>query len=166
LNGSAWTTDVARDALSGTCASDAPLRVGSKALGKPFVGQLDDLRLYNRRLTPQQVEDLAIHHPMRVILSGVTGKPTKDEADRTRTYFLTHAAPDTLRTSYASSRLCSRRRTISSKTIRRRWSWREMKKPRDTFVLARGDYRNQTDKVEPGVPAILPKLPEGSPLNG
>ena len=34
----------------------------------------------------------------------------------------------------------------------------EMAKPRDTFVLARGDYRNQTDKVQPGVPAMLPPL--------
>ena len=41
----------------------------------------------------------------------------------------------------------------------------EMKKPRDTFILARGDYRNQTDKVQPGVPAMLPPLPAGAPLN-
>ena len=37
----------------------------------------------------------------------------------------------------------------------------EMEKPRDTFVLARGDYRNQTEKVQPGVPAMLPPLPDG-----
>ena len=36
---------------------------------------------------------------------------------------------------------------------------KEMEKPRETFVLARGDYRNQADKVEPGVPAVLPPLP-------
>src|SRR4029079_10881332 len=41
----------------------------------------------------------------------------------------------------------------------------EMKKPRDTFVLARGDYRNQTDKVQPGVPAMLPPLPADAPRN-
>src|SRR4029453_120888 len=41
----------------------------------------------------------------------------------------------------------------------------EMKVPRDTFVLARGDYRNQTEKVQPGVPSMLPPLPEGAPLN-
>ena len=39
----------------------------------------------------------------------------------------------------------------------------EMKKPRDTFVLARGDYRNQTEKVQPGVPAMLPPLPKDAP---
>ncbi len=34
----------------------------------------------------------------------------------------------------------------------------ELKKPRETFVLARGDYRNHTEKVQPGVPAMLPPL--------
>jgi hypothetical protein len=41
----------------------------------------------------------------------------------------------------------------------------EMKNPRDTFILARGDYRNHTDKVQPGVPAMLPPLPKDAPLN-
>ena len=41
----------------------------------------------------------------------------------------------------------------------------ELKKPRETFVLARGDYRNHTEKVEPGVPAMLPPLAKDAPLN-
>jgi hypothetical protein len=32
-------------------------------------------------------------------------------------------------------------------------------------VLARGDYRNHTDKVTPGVPSMLPPLPAGIPAN-
>ena len=41
----------------------------------------------------------------------------------------------------------------------------EMAKPRDTFILARGDYRNQTEKVTPGVPAMLPPMPKDAPAN-
>ena len=37
----------------------------------------------------------------------------------------------------------------------------EMAKPRDTFVLARGDYRNQTEKVQPGVPGDAAAAAEG-----
>jgi hypothetical protein len=37
--------------------------------------------------------------------------------------------------------------------------------PRDTFVLNRGAYDKPGDKVAAGVPAILPKLPEGAPVN-
>ena len=40
-----------------------------------------------------------------------------------------------------------------------------MDKPRDTFMLARGDYRNQTEKVTPGVPAMLPPMPKDAPAN-
>ena len=41
----------------------------------------------------------------------------------------------------------------------------EMPKPRDTFVLVRGDFRSKGDKVTPGVPASLPPLPAGAPAN-
>ena len=41
----------------------------------------------------------------------------------------------------------------------------EMDKPRDTFLLIRGQYDKKGDKVEPGVPAILPPLPAGAPAN-
>jgi hypothetical protein len=41
----------------------------------------------------------------------------------------------------------------------------ELGKPRDTFILGRGDYRNKTEKVTPGVPAILPPLPKDEKVN-
>ena len=41
----------------------------------------------------------------------------------------------------------------------------EMSKPRETFVLGRGDYRNQTAKVTAGVPAVLNPLPPDAPPN-
>jgi hypothetical protein len=38
-------------------------------------------------------------------------------------------------------------------------------KPRDTFILHRGDYAQPTVKVTPGTLAVLPPLPEGAPAN-
>jgi len=165
LNGAKLDAEVIHDSLAGTIATDSPLRVGSKALGKPFVGQIDDLRLYNRVLSPQQIEDLAIHHPMRVILSGVTGKPSKEEADRTRDYFLTYAAPEAVRTTYRELKALRAQKGDLVKLIPTTMVMSEMKNPRETFILARGDYRNHTDKVQPGVPAVLPPLPKDAPLN-
>jgi mono/diheme cytochrome c family protein len=37
--------------------------------------------------------------------------------------------------------------------------------PRETFVLERGNYAAPRDRVEAGVPAVLPPLPEGAPAN-
>jgi hypothetical protein len=42
---------------------------------------------------------------------------------------------------------------------------REMEKSRETFLLMRGEYDKKGDKVEPGVPSILPPLPKGAPTN-
>ncbi len=41
----------------------------------------------------------------------------------------------------------------------------EMPKPRDTFVLVRGDFRTHGDPVKPGVPVALSAPPEGAPAN-
>ena len=42
---------------------------------------------------------------------------------------------------------------------------REMDKPKDAFVLARGAYDKPKDKVTRGVPAVLPPLPKDAPNN-
>jgi mono/diheme cytochrome c family protein len=165
VNGERYKTEVVQDTLTGSIKTDAALRLGSKALGTPYVGQIDDLRLYNRPLTSAQVEQIAVHYPLRVILSGVTGKPSKSEMDRARDYFLTWAAPEALRVSYRELKALRTDRDELVEQIPTAMVMREMKKPRESFVLARGDYRNQTDKVQPGVPAMLPSLPKEAPLN-
>jgi hypothetical protein len=38
-------------------------------------------------------------------------------------------------------------------------------KPRDTFILNRGDYAQPTEKVSPGTIAALPPMPEGAPAD-
>src|SRR5262249_16088929 len=42
---------------------------------------------------------------------------------------------------------------------------REMEKPRETFMLARGEDDKKGDKVEPGMPSVLPPWPSGAPTN-
>jgi hypothetical protein len=42
---------------------------------------------------------------------------------------------------------------------------KELPKPRDTFMLIRGQYDKRGEKVAAGVPASLPPLPRGAPAN-
>lgn len=42
---------------------------------------------------------------------------------------------------------------------------KEEGRPRDAFVLIRGEYDKKGEKVTAGVPASLPPLPEGAPVN-
>jgi hypothetical protein len=165
VNGARADVDIVRDALTGPIRTDAPLTVGSRTLGDPFVGQVDDLRLYSRALAPPEIERLAIHYAANAVVSGVTGKRSRDEAAAVRDYYLTHAAPLELRAKYAELKKLRIEREALLKAIPTAMVMGEQKTPRETFVLARGDYRNQTEKVQPGVPAILPPLPKDAPLN-
>ena len=162
FNGERQELDVLQDNLNASLKNDAELMLGGKIAGKAYGGGLDDLRLYERALTAAEVEQLAVHYPIQTILSGVSGKRTKEENDRLRDYFLTRIATASLQQQYAELKELRKRKAVFDKTIASTMTMMELGKPRDSFVLARGDYRNHTDKVTPGVPAVLPPLPNGA----
>ena len=165
LNGKPLETEVLQDNLSGSFKTASALGVGDKKFGTAFRGNLDDLRVYGRALDPGDIEQLAIRYPIEAILSGVTGKRTKEESARVREYFLTYAAPEEMRRCHTELKELERQRADLEKTIPTTMVMSEMEKQRETFVLARGDYRSRTDKVEPDVPSVLPPLPAGTPRN-
>jgi hypothetical protein len=165
VNGQPAETEVLLDTLGMTIAADAPLQVGNKTTGKAYLGSLDDLRLYSRALTAEEVAALGLHGVPKAIISGVFGKRTPAEATEIREYFLTHAAPDALGAAHRERKRLQAEKQALEAAIPTTMVMAEMPTPRETFILARGDYRNKTEKVQPGVPAILPPLPKDAPLN-
>jgi Protein of unknown function (DUF1553)/Protein of unknown function (DUF1549)/Concanavalin A-like lectin/glucanases superfamily/Planctomycete cytochrome C len=163
VNGSPADIEVVKDALASPAATAAPLRIGNRGLGRPFVGQIDDLRLYDRVLSPPEVDLLAGEYAVRVVLSGVLGKRSKDDTAKVRDYFLSHAAPLALRADYAELKALRIERDAFARTVTTTMVMSDLDKPRETFVLARGDYRNPGEKVQPGIPAMLGSLPDDAP---
>lgn len=51
------------------------------------------------------------------------------------------------------------------KTVRTAMVMQEMQQPRQTFILMRGQYDKKGEQVQPGVPSILPPLPDGMAAN-
>ena len=41
--------------------------------------------------------------------------------------------------------------------------YRELDQPRDSFVMVRGQYDKPGEKVEPGIPAVLPQITTSQP---
>ncbi|HEY7180262.1 MAG TPA: DUF1553 domain-containing protein [Blastocatellia bacterium] len=165
LNGKLAEVEVVTDSLNGSIKNAAELVIGNKQGGRAYSGGLDDMRFYSRVLGDREIEDLAVHYPIRATLSGVGGKRTKEEEERLRDYFLTEIAPEKMRRQYADLKDVRKRKQALDKTVTSTMVMMELGKPRDTFVLARGDYRNKTEKVTPGVPAILPPLPKDERVN-
>src|SRR5207245_961542 len=75
------------------------------------------------------------------------------------------AAPDNFRQSYAELKKLQEEKAQLDKAIPTSMVMAEMKRPRDTYILRRGDYRNKVEKVSAGVPSILPPLPKDAPAS-
>jgi len=199
VDGKRMETAVLKDQLRGDFRTTAPLQIGDKSVGTTSEGIVDDLRVYNRRLSDAEVEYLAIRLPTRALLMALDGRPapeiaslqpekppeevqigeeekaqTKEERekeleDRRQTrlteYFLKYAAPEKERQLYAQLRDLRTERTKLEDAIPTVMIMAEMQKPRDSYVLGRGQYDNHKEKVTPGVPAFLPPMAPGLPMN-
>ena len=199
INGKPALTEVVKDNLTGSFRTPAPLEIGNKANGKPFEGEIDDLRIYNRGVNDEEAEALGIRMPVRSVLVALAGKPAQEiaalqpekppaeaeigaeeiaetpEAKATRLegehqaalseYYLKYAAPEKNRRLYAQLVELREQKGKLEDSITSVMVMTEMKKPRDTFILGRGQYDNPGEKVNPGVPAFLPPLPPGAPAN-
>ncbi|MBL8290944.1 MAG: DUF1553 domain-containing protein [Bryobacterales bacterium] len=159
VDGKAAELETVADGLTGSIAAQAPLEV------KGYRGGLDDLRFYSRALGEQEPALLALHIPAASLMQTPAAKRSKEEKDRLKDYFLTHAAPAEYRELYATVRRLERRREAMDRVVPNTMVMQELDKPRDTFVLGRGDYRNRTEKVTAAVPAALPPLPKDAPAN-
>lgn len=158
LNGKPAEVEILQDKLNGSILNDADLMIGNKSTGRAYSGNLDDLRIYGRTLTAEEAEQLGLHLPVQTILSGISGKRTKEEDERLREYYLTQVATDELRRKHSELKSLRTQKADLDKSILSTMVMMELGKPRDTYVLARGDYRNKTDKVSTAVPAVLPPL--------
>jgi hypothetical protein len=157
--------ETVRDSLSGDTRNSAPLEVGNKQLGNAFKGRLDDVRIYGRALAPAEILQLAQDQPARATLFLSAAQRSKDQKKKLREYFLAHDAPEPLRTAFVDRQRAFARKEDLDWTVPSAMVMQEAMAPRDTFILARGDYRNHTEKVAPGVPGMLPQLGNDLPAN-
>lgn len=165
IDGKEREIEIGKDHLTGSFANDGELQIGNQELGGGYRGQIDDLRIYDHVLSDSDIQQIVVHYPIQAIVSGQTGKRSKEDDQRVRDYFLTYKASQNLRNVYAELKKLQQQKNDLEKTIPTVMVMAEMEKPRETFVLGRGDYRNHGDKVQPDVPAVLPPLPKDAPRN-
>ena len=89
----------------------------------------------------------------------------KQHQTRLTEYFLKHDAPEKYRQLYSRLAELRKDRDKLEKSITTTMVMAEMSKPRDTFILGRGQYDNRGDKVTPGVPSFLPPMSRDMPPN-
>ena len=160
VDGKPKDVEIIKNALTASIASAAPL-----STGEDFQGSLDDLRIYGRVLSGNEIEELAVHQPARAVVTILAKKRDKSQKEQLRDYFLTFAAPEGLRKTYAELKDLRKEKEDLDWTVPNAMVMQEMNEPRATAILGRGDYRNRGEIVTPGTPAVLPAFGKDLPVN-
>lgn len=150
------------DELNQSFESKEPFRIG--AGGGPehrFRGSIDDVRIYNDVLTADEAAIVANTDAIRDIARA--NQRTPAQALKLRACFLDQHAPEAIHQAHQRLAELRRQRAKLVESFPTTMVMEEMAKPRDTFVLIRGEYDKRGDKVGPGVPVVLGQLPAGVP---
>ncbi|WDE99044.1 DUF1553 domain-containing protein [Lentisphaera profundi] len=147
--------------LSKTIKNEKSLFIGGRETQPGFKGKISDLRFFNKELNPVQVTSVYGEYPIKHLLA-----PKKDQAQENKrikelyTYYRQHVDPAALK---ADKKLnaANNQRTNFLKSVPTTMIMQERATPRGAYILDRGQYDLRKEKVEPGVPAFLPDLPEG-----
>jgi hypothetical protein len=143
-----------------------PLRIG--AGGGPdnrFRGSLDDVRIYNRALSPAEAGMLADLTAVTEIASLPEDQRTKAQSDKIRDYFLEHALPPNLAEARTRLTDAQTKRDSFYQSLPTVMVMEETPTPRQTHLLIRGMYDRPGEVVTPMLPAALTSSPAAFPAN-
>jgi hypothetical protein len=164
VNGEPQKTRVLLDQLNQTFLTKNPLRIG--AGGGPanrFHGLISDVRLYNRALSDEEAGIITVPDSIQQVAIIPVGQRSRHELAALRMCFLTEHAPPAMWRAHVDLSIHRDSRATFLENLPTVMVMEEMPKPRETFVLLRGEYDKRGERVTPGVPACLPPLP-GAPL--
>ena len=164
VNGEQQELEMALDKLSESIKTEQPLHIGRRSTTSAFRGMIDEVRFYQRELAPEEVALLAGSNPIGEIAHLPVERRSTQQQKTLAKYYLEHedAAYKELK---AELDVLEDEQTALMKRVPTTMVMQELETPRETFVLARGDYRSPAERVAPGTPGCLPPLPPDAPPN-
>ena len=143
-----------------------PLRIGASGSTKPrFEGLVDDVRIYGAALTPELAAVVATAEPVTALAAIPAERRTPAQAEKLRLAFLDQYAPPEIGEAWRAAAALEREREALWASFPTVMVMEELAERRPTFRLERGAYDNPAEEVSPGVPVVLPPLPEGVEAN-
>lgn len=155
--------DTPTDKLSATILTEAPLLIGTRVKAFPFAGLIDDVRFYNRRLKSEEVAGLAAYGNL-LITRTAADQRTDEQKTALKKYFRENAATAFIAAEERLAKLRKDKDDLMAQ-IPDTMVMDELEKPRETFILTRGNFQSKGEKVSAGIPACWPPLPKDQPTN-
>jgi hypothetical protein len=159
VDGKAQPLRVLLDELNQSFSSNAPLKIGGGGNGPPYRGLVDEVRIYKTNLPPEDISLLATRDTIDAIAATGPTERSPAQAAKLRAYFLANHASKPLRDSLDRVKELRKRIVEFKESFPTTMVMEELPEPRESFVLARGQYDKPTERVEPAVPGCFAPLP-------
>ena len=164
LDGKSAETNTENDTLKDTIRTTVSTKIGRRTNSEFFNGLVDDFVFFNRELKADEVALLASTHPATALLAIPPEKRTKDQKKSVaRLWLLDHDS--TFKDLDQRYQKATKDKIELDNQIPAVMVMEEMPKPRDCFVLVRGQYDKPGEKVTAGLPDFLPSIPKNVPNN-
>ncbi|HEX5105664.1 MAG TPA: DUF1553 domain-containing protein [Pirellulaceae bacterium] len=164
-NGVPQPVSVQADALKSTIKTAVPLKIGQRSTGQRLAAMgYQDLRIYSRGLSPQEVEQLAKADELEDFFAKAADQRKPEEKSKVFDWWL--ATVD-----QTSRDLDGRLKALQQEEvqIKARGTIAHIMNERNeeamAYILFRGEYDKRRDQVKAATPEILHAMPAGAPQN-
>lgn len=161
LDGEALELEGLLDLVGNRLPQRYPLRIGASGSSKPnFQGNIDDVRIYDRVLTPQEVAVIATAASVSEIAQIDASARTTGQLEKLRLSYLNQYAAPEIRSAYSQLKSLEQERKELWDGLPTVMVMEEMSPRRPTYRLNRGVYDAPAEEVFPSTPSILPPMPD------
>ncbi|MEX1231546.1 MAG: DUF1553 domain-containing protein [Planctomycetaceae bacterium] len=165
LNGEPIPTLIQFDRLQNSIRNNEPFRVGRRSDSLAFSGMIDEVCLFDRELSPDEIANWAASEELHAILARKADERSQHQNDRLLQYFLRSSSAE-WRETYQRFTATNAEHQDLEKNLPTTMIMKDQEEFRQTFILSRGQYDEPTDLVEPGVPAVLAPFTPPTADNG
>jgi mono/diheme cytochrome c family protein len=156
---------VTAKSLTATIRNDVPMLVGARSNGSsPSNVLVNDIRLYERLLTPGEVAQIATASRIAYLAARPAAARLPQQNDELFAWWLNLNS-----TAYSEAVALLATLNQEESAIRSRGTiahvMTEQTEEAEAFVLARGEYDQRGQRVTPSVPAVFPSMPDDLPKN-
>ena len=166
LNGEEQAVTVLIDESLNSTKIKAPLRIGfGPDEDSGFRGLIDEARVYDRALSAGAISVVATAETVSKIAALPAAARSPGQSLKLRWAYLSQFAPKEIAGLWANKRNLDLEREQFFDSLPTVMVMDERKDVRPTHVLDRGAFDAPRERVDSGLPAMLPPLPEGQPNN-
>ncbi len=163
VDGKPWPFEVEWDDLKWPSSYAFPFRLGVGGGRPSFRGRLDELRVYSRALSTEEVAVLSLDDSLPAIAALPAEERTPAQAKKLRGAYLDTEASKRVRRAAATVKMARLRRALFDESLPSVMVMTESDKVNRAHVLRRGAYDARGEEVAPATPAVLTRPGSGAP---